>query len=430
MLLVCIDIAKKEDVNLQNKVLSIIVIIIMVVAAVAALQLSPKTPSTDARNIKIGLVAPVSGSSIGQDMSKAAQMAVNEINDAGGIYVSDWNTKVNITLITADTNDDALGNAVTPVTKAVESDQVDLLIGGYGSAGTLANELVAIDDKVPYIITGASNQLVTRRGPQGNYGGLNSTDPQAIADADGMSYIFHYYSIAYYYSKTVDDFLKSQMKPAVALDRNFRLAIIYCNDTFGTGVDQVTKYWIQKERLPIDIVAERAIATTTTSYQTDLTLVAAQYPDAVIVADNPDRTPESIKEGLADVGLKTAYIAIENNQDPTVYSLLGGTGDGQLLESKLDPYTNSSYSPLVQSYVQKFNQTYGVMPGMIGADTYDAFYIVKDAIERAGTVDKALVRQAIEDTNLNQMTILTTTGKIKFSTGTNYHEIDQSLWGL
>ncbi len=64
------------------------------------------------------------------------------------------------------------------------------------------------------------------------------------------------------------------------------------------------------------------------------------------------------------------------------------------------------------------------MPGMMGADTYDAFYIAKDAIERAGTVDKAAVRTAIENTNLNQMLIQTKTGKIQFSTGVNYHEID------
>ena len=62
-------------------------------------------------------------------------------------------------------------DAVTAVTKAVQQDKVDMLIGGYGSAATLADEVVAIQNKVPFIITGASNQLVTRRGPQGNYGG-------------------------------------------------------------------------------------------------------------------------------------------------------------------------------------------------------------------------------------------------------------------
>ncbi len=64
------------------------------------------------------------------------------------------------------------------------------------------------------------------------------------------------------------------------------------------------------------------------------------------------------------------------------------------------------------------------MPGMMGADTYDAFYIAKDAIQNAGTIDKVAVRQAIENTNINQMLIQTKTGKVQFSTGVNYHEID------
>ncbi len=55
-----------------------------------------------------------------------------------------------------------------------------MLIGGYGSAGTLADEVVAIENKVPFIITGASNQLVTRRGPQGNYGGFGPTGTYSI----------------------------------------------------------------------------------------------------------------------------------------------------------------------------------------------------------------------------------------------------------
>ena len=67
------------------------------------------------RPIKIGLVAPISNSPIGQDMERAARMAVDEINNAGGIYVREWNTKVNITLVIADTINDAPANAVTPV---------------------------------------------------------------------------------------------------------------------------------------------------------------------------------------------------------------------------------------------------------------------------------------------------------------------------
>ncbi len=414
---------------MQRKLLAIIVVVIIVVAAVAAIELTPKTPSTpsaDARNIVIGLVAPLS-TSIGQDMSDAAQLAAKEINDAGGIYVKDWNTNVNVSIVNVNTIDDAPSNAKTPVVQAVESEHVDMLIGGYGSAGTLANEVVAIDDKVPYIITGASNQLVTRRGPQGNYGGFGVNGANSITDSEGVSYIFHYCTTTYHYSKTVVDFFATVMKPMVAPDRNFSLAILYRNDAFGQGVDQATKYWIQNESLPITLTERNYDPTTakTSGYQTDLTAVAASHPDAVFIVDNPDQTPLIIKQGWNEVGLKSVYIAVENNQDPTFYNLLGSTGDGQLLESKMDPFMTPSYSQVVQTYVENFNKTYPhVMPGMMGADTYDAFYIAKDAITRAGTVNKTEVRDAIENTNMNQMLIQTKTGKIQFSTGINYHEID------
>jgi branched-chain amino acid transport system substrate-binding protein len=409
--------------SLQRKILVALAIVIIVIASVAVWQLAPKPASPEARNIKVGLVAPLS-TSIGQDMQKAAQMAVNEINDAGGIHISGWNTNVNITLIMADTKTDGVpADAVTAVTQAVESDQVDILIGGYGSAATLADEVVAIENKVPFIITGASNQLVTRRGPQGNYGGLSSTDANAITDAEGMSYMFHYCTTTYDYSKTVVDFLAQEMKPMVAPDRNLSLALFYRDDSFGNAVAQATKYWIQNESLPISLVADRKHPTTEKSFQTDLTIIKEAKPDAVYVADNPDITPLVIQQGWNDVGLKTIYIAVENNQDPIFYSLLGSTGDGQLMESKMDPFQVPSYSSAVQTYSQKFNETYGVAPGMMGVDTYDAFYIAKDAFARAGTIDKAAVRKAIEDTNLPQKLIMTQSGRITFSTGVNYHEI-------
>ncbi len=407
---------------MQKKLLAVIIAIIIVVAAVAAIQLIKPAPSAEARNIKIGLVAPMS-TSIGQDMANAAEMAVKEINDAGGVYISEWNTNVNITIVTADTVNDAPANAVTPVTRAIETDQVDMLIGGYGSAGTLANQVKAIEARVPYLITGASNQLVTRRGPQGDYGGFGPNGPNSISDAEGMRYMFHYCTTTYDYSKTVVNFFASEMKPLVAENRNFSLAILYRNDAFGQGVEQATKYWIQNQNLPITLVADRSYDPATTNYQTDLTVVKAANPDAVFVVDNPDKTPLIIKQGWNDVGLKTVYIAVENNQDPVFYSLLGSIGDGQLLESKLNPFMTESYSTLVQTYSQKFKQTYGVDAGMMGADTYDSFYVAKDAITRAGTVDKAAVRDALESTDMPQMLIQTESGRIRFSTGVNYHEI-------
>jgi branched-chain amino acid transport system substrate-binding protein len=423
---------------MQKKLIVAIVAAIVVIAAVVAGWQLTQLPSPEARPIKIGLVACYEKAE-GQDMDRAAKMAVKEINDAGGVYIAEWHTKVLIELVIADTQDDTPGKAVGPVTRAVTEDQVDLLIGGYTSAGTLADQVVAIENRVPYIITGASTSLVTRRGPQANFG--TATDEQKIDDAEGMSYMFHYCTTTADYSKTVVNFFAEAMKPLLDStyefddSRNLRLAILYRDDAFGKGVAADSKSIIQSNNLPIEVVAERSYPTTATSFQTDLTAIKAAKPDAVYVVDFIANTAEIIKEGQRDVGLNTVYIAVECCEDPAFYTLLGEYGDKQLLESKFAPYAGPPfYLETIETYVTNYQEEYDTLPGMMGADTYDAFYIAKDAIERAGTVDKAAVRAAIESCAIDQMLIITETGKIEFSTGTDYHEIapvtfvEQLIW--
>ena len=78
----------------------------------------------------------------------------------------------------------------------------------------------------------------------------------------------------------------------------------------------------------------------------------------------------------------------------------------------------------MDTYVADYKAKYGKVPGMMGADTYDAFYIVKHAIEQAESLDKSGIKDAIEACNIDQMLIMTETGKIEFGTNEdNYHEI-------
>ncbi|MEM3051771.1 MAG: ABC transporter substrate-binding protein, partial [Candidatus Bathyarchaeia archaeon] len=239
---------------MQKKLIVVLVALIVIIAVVAAGWQLTQVASPEARPIKIGLVACYEKAE-GQDMDRAAKLAVKEINEAGGVYVAEWRTKVPIELVIVDTKDDTPGKAVDPVTRAITEDKVDLLIGGYTSAGTLANQVVAIENRVPYIITGASSSLVTRRGPQGNYGGLPEGDARRIDDAEGMSYMFHYCTTTADYSKTVIKFFAEEMKPLLdktySFDssRKLRLAILYRDDAFGKGVAADSKALIQSNNL-------------------------------------------------------------------------------------------------------------------------------------------------------------------------------------
>jgi len=242
--------------------------------------------------------------------------------------------------------------------------------------------------------------------------------------------MFHYCTTTADYSATVVRFFAEEMKPLLDTtyefdtSRNLRLAILYRDDAFGKGVAADSKAIIEDENLPIDVVIERSYPADTISFLTDLTAIKDAQPDAVYVVDFIANTGQIIRQGQADVGLNTVYIAVECCEDPAFYTLLAEYGHEQLLESKFAPYAGPPYYlSSLDTYVTNYQATYSTLPGMMGADTYDAFYIAADAIERAGTVDKAAVRDAIESCALDQMLIMTETGKIEFSTGTDYHEI-------
>ncbi|MCJ7761823.1 hypothetical protein MUP38_00015, partial [Candidatus Bathyarchaeota archaeon] len=93
------------------------------------------------------------------------------------------------------------------------------------------------------------------------------------------------------------------------------------------------------------------------------------------------------------------------------------------------------YLPKVGTYVENYKTKWdGIIPGMMGVDTYDAIYIYKNAVEQAKTLNKTNVKNALEATDMPQSLLIMENERITFSTGTNYHEIlpktfvEQLIW--
>ncbi|MEM3078343.1 MAG: ABC transporter substrate-binding protein, partial [Nitrososphaerales archaeon] len=214
-------------------ILAVAIIAIIAVSIVAYYYLTVPP----GRTIKIGLVASLTGSAadVGTDMERAAILAVEEINAAGGVWVEEYGKYLKLELIVGDDKTSPT-DGVTIVTKLITEDNVDVLVGGFSSAVTLASQVPAIDHNVPFVITGASSSLVTRR-----------TDKNT-------SYMFHYCTITDDYSETIVRFLNYTVKPIVAPNRNLSLAILYQNTAYGQGCYQSTIDFINALGLNITIV--------------------------------------------------------------------------------------------------------------------------------------------------------------------------------
>ena len=98
---------------------------------------------------------------------------------------------------------------------------------------------------------------------------------------------------------------------------------------------------------------------------------AAGYTGIIMGADGYDGTPDYVVEGADLTAFNNVYWT--NHYDPT------------------------DTDPAVQKFVAAFTDMWGSTPNAISALAYDAVYMYKLAIEKAGSVDPKAVRDALAD---------------------------------
>jgi len=344
--------------------------------------------------LKIGIVASMTGpaSTTGKDIWQSAQLAADEINADGGVYVADLNKKIPIRLVQGDDESTREGGQKA-VSRMITQDNVDILVGGFSSAVVSAHQSIVAEHKVPYIITGASTPVITRR-----------------TDVD-TSYMFHH-------APTTDDsgsqitlFIDDTIRPAInnkfgfPVDRPLKLAILYQDSPYGTGHQTAIKNTIASNNLTIKIVAEEAFKMGESDYRTVLTSIKNADPDVVYVTAFLNEQIPIETQAMRDVGLNKIFTAVEPNDDPDFYKGVGQYGEYSIVQSRFSPYTvpKGPTEAAYNKFVTDFDKKYGGFPGMMGVATYEGIYIAAQAVEDAGTLNKTVVKDAIAKIQMPQM---------------------------
>jgi branched-chain amino acid transport system substrate-binding protein len=104
------------------------------------------------KEIVLGAALPITGgqSREGGFFKRAYELAVKEINDAGGIMVKQYGKKIPIKLIIYDDKSDNT-TSVQLYEKLVTEDKVNALLGGYGTPLITAHTIVA--EKYRFYVT-------------------------------------------------------------------------------------------------------------------------------------------------------------------------------------------------------------------------------------------------------------------------------------
>ncbi len=389
----------------------------LLVGAVLISGCTQQPVSEKPKEIRIGVVVSLTGpaSATGKDMWQSAQIAAEEVNAAGGVYVKDLGSSLPVTVIAGDDESTREGGQKA-VSKLISSDKVDALVGGFSSAVTTAHQSIVAEHKVPYVITGASSPTITRR-----------------TDID-TSTMYHFCPTTDDYGSQTTRFIANSLRPEIngkfsfSKERPLRLAIVYQDSPYGKGVLSAVESTINKENLPITIVSNESFKMGETDFRTMLTNVKASMPDIVYSAAFLNEQAPMITQARRDVGLDTIFIVVECNDDPDYYKSLSQYGEGSIIESHFSPYTvpNGSTADAARAFKSTYERKWGALPGMMGATTYEGVHILADAIRRAGSLDKAKVTNALASTDMPESIEAMKNGRIRFSD--TYREADFTLY--
>jgi branched-chain amino acid transport system substrate-binding protein len=318
--------------------------------------------------VKIGSIHPLTGglAGAGNRMDNGAKMAVEEINAAGGIASLGG---APLELVSADST----GAAEVGQSEAERliGDGVSAIIGTYQSAVTTNVAAIAERDGVPLVIDVAVADSILDQG----YTNVFRIQPNATSmGANGAKFL----------SELGGDEIKS---------------VAYLHDETGFGVSVADAFEVAAAEYGIEVLTRIPYPPfEVTDLTTEMSQAAATSPDVIVITGYYN---DGLLAARAATDLEVdvkAVIGIAQGAFHTPQFAADFGADAEL-------FFNSNYhfnasDPKVKAVLEKFETSYGEPMDTEAMLSYQAIYVIADALERAGSADPADVRAALADTSI------------------------------
>jgi branched-chain amino acid transport system substrate-binding protein len=309
--------------------------------------------------IVVGYYGDLSGrtSSFGQSTKNGVEMAADEINKAGGI-----NGRT-VQIITEDDQGEP-NKAATVVTKLINQDKVQALLGEVASSNSLAAAPKAQEAKVPMISPSSTNPAVTQVG----------------------DYIFRVCFIDPFQGEVMAKFAANNLKAK-------RAAILYdFNSDYSRGLYQFFKRSFTS--LGGQIVSEQSYTQGDRDFSGQLTAIRAANPDVIYVPGYYGEVGV-ISNQTKQLGIKAPLLGGDGWDAPQLWQLGGASLNGNYISNH---YSKDDPSPAIQKFVADYKGRYNISPDALAALGYDSMKVLADAIKRAGSTENTKLRDAIAQT--------------------------------
>ncbi len=336
----------------------------------------------DELEIKIGVIVSRQGGRAvsGQDHLRGYQMAEAEINAQGGIL------GYPVRVVPMDDESTTLG-ARDAAQVLIQNENVLLLIGTTSSGSTLEAAGIANAFEVPFIVPTASSDLITQQGYKWVFR-INA--PSAAYAATALAFID-------------ENWLLLRNQERNVLD----MSIIYNESLFGESA-AVAAATAAHERW-IDITAYESFRAGTDDYGDTLleawlwSAYAYGTLDAVGSLDLSSVAPSVLYFAVSGKGAAWMQQCRELNLNPNLYLAHAGAfadsafireagADAEyiIVTAQWSPDVKHKDWPDVEAFTNRFEELYGIVPGMRSAQTYTALWVAVDAIERAMRADECV----------------------------------------
>ncbi|WP_353117024.1 ABC transporter substrate-binding protein [Nitratidesulfovibrio sp.] len=339
-------------------------------AAVLTLCLTVPAMAFAAPSVKVGNILPLSGpsASVGQQGKQAREMAVEEINAAGGIKSLGG---AKIELLYADSKSDP-NVGVTEAERFINTEKVHLITGAWNSGVTYPTTAVAERYGVPYLVPVSVRDTITERGFKNVF---------RIAAKDS------------WWTRDQFTFLKDMQKEFGGTLST--VAFVYENGDWGTGFAAQWKELVKASGM--QVVLDEPYSSSSTDLTPLVNKIRRAKPDVLLLVSNA-ADAILLTNTLADykVSPKVILGSGGGHADPTFLSACGANARYVFDIVEWEADVNK---PGAKEANEKYRARYGTNLTGEAVDAYVAMYVLADALERAGSLDPAAIRKALAETD-------------------------------
>ncbi|MEP6912533.1 MAG: ABC transporter substrate-binding protein [bacterium] len=310
-------------------------------------------------SIMVGYYGDLTGrtSNFGQSSKNGVEMAVDELNSAGGINGRQ------IQVLSED-DEGRPEKSATVVTKLIDQDKVIALIGETTSGNTLAAAPKAQSAKVPMISPAATTPAVTEVG----------------------DYIFRVCFIDPFQGEVMAKFAANTLKAKTAA------IMLDFNSPYSRGLTQFFEKSFNK--LGGRVINTQSYTQGDRDYKAQLTAIRSENPDVIYVPGYYGEVGVIAKQAQ-QLGIKTPLLGGDGWDATQLWELGGDALNGDFISNH---YSVDDPSPAIQKFVANYKTRYGNVPDALAALAYDAMQVLADSIKRAGTTAGPQLRDAIAHT--------------------------------